>query len=213
MNLSNYVKSIYGEHVPMAPCPFTEEEIAELDKTNELLIYVPSQMSMGAMCEMLNIKPNVNFTNEGRMIRNVMVEEAHWYITSASKTPELMNKSGKAAKREFEDEGLHAMDMRRYLAFCAAFKQRFGELPDQQYWCFLLSGSYDRSGVSVVGFDAQGTLSHHGWMHNFQSKFTGSRYAILAPRIEITPETKSLPRAKRGVSGVHGGAEACLDRS
>ena len=207
MDLERYVSSLYGDH-QAAPCPFTEREIAELDETNELLVYVPSKLRAKEMCERWNLPTNVDFDRD-RLIRTVMVAESHWFITSASPTPEHIYKSGKTAKRAYEDDGLHGLDLRRYLAFAASFRLKFDALPDQLYWTFLLSGSYDRSGVSVIGFDAHGVLSHHGWMRTFKAKFAGSRYCALAPRIEITPETEMLPRAYPG-SG-RAGREADMD--
>jgi hypothetical protein len=200
--ISNYVQALYGE-IPISPCPFTERELAELDHCNELLVYLPAQLSMSELCTRFGIRVNVNFENE-TLIRNVMVNEDQWFITSAQKTPELMYQTGISAKRNYEDEGLHGMDFRRYLAFAATFKYKFGQFPDQTYWTFLLSGSYDRSGVSIIGFDAKGVLNHHGWMKNFKAKYVGSRYVVIAPRIEIEPETEDLPRARRGRRGSQG---------
>jgi len=199
---------VYGDLPSTCPCPFTARELAELESRNEMLVYLPSGISMSELCRRAGIQSNVNFDND-RLIRNVMVQESHWFICSSAKTPELMYHSGQAARRAFEDEGLHGMDMRRYLAMCLLFRHRFDALPDQTYWCFLLSGAYDRSGISIVGFDAHGVLSHHGWMRNFKSKFTGARYVVLAPRIEIVPETEHLPRAYRGQR--RDGCEAGMD--
>ena len=204
------IRAIYGD-IPIAPCPFTVREIDELERANEMLIYLPARVSMTHLSDLLGVRANVHFENEGRMIRNCMVDEDQWFVTSASRTPELIYESGVAARRVYEDEGLHGMDVRRYLAFCLFFKQRHGVIPDATYWTFLLSGSYDRSGVSIIGFDAAGVLSHHGWMKNFKAKFVGSRYVVIAPRIEISPETVSVPRARRG--GGRGGREADMDRS
>jgi hypothetical protein len=83
-------------------------------------------------------------------------------------------------------------------------------LPDRLYWVFLHSGSYDRSGISVVGFDVHGVLNHHGWMKNFKAKFAGSRYVCIAPRIEVTLDTEALPRAYRAQRGWQG-QEAAMD--
>jgi hypothetical protein len=189
-------RALYGD-IPVVPPPFTREEITELDDTRELLVYVPANLSMAEMASRWDIPCNVDFASE-KMIRNAMTNESHWYIASASRTPELLYLSGQKAKRIYEDEGLHGMDVRRYLAFVATYRQRFGELPDRTYWTFLLSGSYDRSGVSIIGFDSHGVLSHHGWMRDFRAKFVGSRYVVLPPRIEVVPETAQLKRAYRG---------------
>lgn len=200
--IKDYVQHLYGD-IPVAPCTFTDREIEELDSHNELLVYLPAQLSMKQLCEQLGIKANVDFDNE-TMIKNSMVSEDQWFITSASKTPELIYKTGVAAKRTYEDEGLHGMDFRRYLAFAATFKYKFGVFPDQTYWTFLLSGSYDRSGVSIIGFDSANVLNHHGWMRNFKAKFLGSRYIVIAPRVEVVPETVNLTRAYRGKRGSAG---------
>ncbi|WP_327114366.1 hypothetical protein OHB12_34275 [Nocardia sp. NBC_01730] len=212
--LNELVDGMFGDKRPdeIAPCPFTDTEIAELESSDELLVYVPAGLSARELCELFDIRANIDFDVEANMIRTVMVSESHWFVTSAAKVPELIGSSGKYAKREYDDEGLHGLDLRRYLRFCAAFKARNGVFPDRTYWTFLLSGSYDRSGISIVGFDAWGNLSHHGWMRNFEAKFCGARYAVLAPRIELLPQTIDLPRARRGVHGKHGGDEAGLDR-
>src|SRR5688572_28866235 len=157
---------------------------------------------------MWGIRSNVDFDSD-RLIRCTMQTESHWFVTSKSPTPELMYRSGVAAKRQFEDDGLHGMDVRRYLAFAATYRYYFDTLPDQAYWTFLLGGSYDRSGVSIIGFDSHGVLSHHGWMKDFKAKFVGSRYAVLAPRIEVSVHTAPLPRAYRG--GGRAGREADMD--
>lgn len=207
--LIEYARLLYGGDAEIAPCPFTDDEIAELATTGEMLVYLPSRLTADDLAERWNIEMNVALERE-KLIRSVMISEDQWFITSASARPELLYHSGQAAKRIFEDEGLHGMDLRRYLAFAATFRLCNGHLPDLTYWTFLLSGSYDRSGVSVVGFDKYGVLSHHGWMKNFKAKFAGSRYIVIAPRIEITDETRYLDRARRGERSRRG-LEAALD--
>jgi hypothetical protein len=205
--LATQVHELYGISDP-SPCPFTDAEIAELTRTNEMLVYVPKSMTASEMCRRWEFRSNVDFDSD-RLIRYTMTTEDHWFVTSAAKAPELMYRSGVAAKRAFEDEGLHGMDLRRYLAFAATYRLRFGVLPDQIYWTFLLGGAYDRSGVSIIGFDSHGLLNHHGWMKDFKAKFVGSRYVVLAPRLEVMPETIDLPRAYRG--GGRAGREADMD--
>lgn len=208
MDLQTYVNKLYGDDIEMAPCPFTEREIAELDAREEMLVYVPKKITPTEMCKRWGIQSNTNFDVD-RLVRTVMITEDQWFVTSAQPTPEFINKSALTARRTYEDEGLHGLDIRRYLAFAASYRLRYDTWPDRLYWTFLLSGAYDRSGISVVGFDAHGILNHHGWMRNFKSKFSGSRYAVIAPRIEITPHTEHLPRAYRG--GGREGREADLD--
>ncbi|MEL6546843.1 MAG: hypothetical protein AAFQ82_19610, partial [Myxococcota bacterium] len=51
---------LYGEP-PRAPNPFTAEEMAELDATEELLVHVPANISAAEMCERFGIQANVDF--------------------------------------------------------------------------------------------------------------------------------------------------------
>lgn len=190
-------------------CPFTPAELDELDETDEMLVFVPAGRTAAELAEIAGVPTNVCLANE-RLIRNAMVEQDQWFLTSRSSGPGLLYRSATVAARELEDEGLHGMDLRRYLAFVAVYRQRFGVLPDQLYWTFLLSGRYDRSGVSIAGFDAHGVLSHHGWMRPFKAKFVGTRYVVLPPRIEVTPETAELSRAYRGRRD-RAGREAAMD--
>ena len=202
------ITALYG-NIDVAPCPFTATECRELEERGEMLVYVPAGIKPAEMCKRWGIRANIDFENE-KMIRTVMMSEDHWFVTSKSKTPEMIYQSAQFAKRIYEDDGLHGMDLRRYLAFAATFRARFDVLPDRLYWVFLHSGSYDRSGISVVGFDAHGVLNHHGWMKNFKAKFAGSRYICLAPRIEVTLDTEALPRAYRARPGWQG-QEAGVD--
>jgi len=190
------VQRVFG-NADLSSCPFTEYELAELTETGELLVHLPAKISVSELCELCDVRINIAVEHEN-LIRNVMVDEDQWFITSAAPRPELLYQSGTSARRIYEDEGLHGMDLRRYLAFVATYQAHTGALPDQTYWTFLLSGRYDRSGVSIVGFDPHGVLSHHGWMRDFRAKFAGSRYVVLPPRIEVTDETSTLARARRG---------------
>lgn len=208
MNDFEIITALYGSR-EVAPCPFTKMERDELDERGEMLVYVPAGITPAEMCERWGIKANIDFDNE-TMIRTVMNNEDQWFVTSKSKTPELIYQSALAAKRIYEDDGLHGMDLRRYLAFCGTFRARFDVLPDRIYWTFLHSGSYDRSGISLVGFDNKGVLNHHGWMKNFKAKFAGSRYVCIAPRVEVTVDTEALPRAYRASRGWQG-QEAAMD--
>jgi hypothetical protein len=207
MKTMEYVRELYGD-VSASPCPFTDKEIAELEEKNELLVYLPGKIPANELCRRFQITSNVDFEID-RLVRYAMPGEDHWFVASASKAPELIYCSGVQAKRTYEDEGLHGMDVRRYLAFSATFRQKSGVLPDQAYWTFLHSGAYDRSGISIIGYDAHGALNHHGWMKNFKAKFVGSRYCVLAPRLEINDDTRDLPRAYRG--GGRAGREADMD--
>ncbi len=196
-SIEENINKIYGD-IEIDQCPFTKKEILELDKNREILIYLPANISVKNLCKKFEIKSNINLDNE-KMIKNVMTKENQWFITSSNKNPEMLYKSSQYAKRVYENEGLYGMDFRRYLSFIGFFKHKFKKLPDQSYWTFLLSGSYDISGISIVGFDKNNILSHHGWMKDFRAKFCGSRYIALPPRIEITEETEGLSRAYRGI--------------
>ena len=86
----------------------------------------------------------------------------------------------------------------RYLAFVLTYRHLTNEYPDYRQWCLLVGGHYDRSGISLVGFDKFGNFGHHGWMKNFKAKMSGGRYVAFAPRKHINAETELLERPRRG---------------
>lgn len=195
--VKNYLKSIYGiNYFIKINLPFTREEIKELNELNELLVYLPANISETELLNKLNLRCNINFNYE-KNIKSISRHEEQWFIASANKIPEMLNVNAIRAKNIYDKKCLNGMDFRRYLAFLGSFYFKFGFLPDQGYWTFLLAGNYDRSGLSIIGFDRNGILSHQGWMKNFNSKFAGHRYVILPPRIEINDETVLLKRDYR----------------
>jgi len=205
--LNQYVKDIYDLD-SCSECPFTDEEIEALNGSQEMLVYLPANWTMKQLCEHFGIQSNVCFEYE-TLIFNVMTKEDQWFICSKKPYPELLYQNANKAKEIYEQEGLLGFDMRRYLAFCGTFNYINGFFPDNQYWTFLLSGKYDGSGISIVGFDKHGILNHHGWMKNFKAKFCGNRYVILAPRVEINDETEKISRGHRGDKGVNGLESSC----
>lgn len=199
---ASYIRSLWGKDL-LEDCPFSDDELDELERLGEILVYVPARRSIRELCELFQFKSNVDFEND-RLIRSVMTGEDQWFVASRQAIPELLYTSAHAAGRVYEDEGLKGMDVRRYVAFAATYRKIVGELPDKGYWTFLHSGSYDRSGISILGFDRNGVLNHHGWMKNFRAKFVGSRYVVLSPRIDRSQEALKLTRAYRGRNGIDG---------
>jgi hypothetical protein len=199
-NLEDMVYGVYGTtEIAIKPCPFTQAEIDELEATSEMLIYVPQEISEGQMIETGKLVCGFNWDVDQGMINSPLTDESHWLVCSSSPIPEMLGQSTQAISRVYEDEGLDGMDFRRYLAFILTYKYLKGEYPDFRQWTLLVGGNYDRSGISLVGFDKFGHFGHHGWMKNFKAKMSGGRYVIFPPRKHITPETELIPRARRGV--------------
>ena len=59
MTSTDYVMALYGSP-PDVPCPFTEQEIEELERTGEILVYVPARMTANQMCERWGLRSNVD---------------------------------------------------------------------------------------------------------------------------------------------------------
>ena len=87
--------------------------------------------------------------------------------------------SAKEVRRMFEDEGKLGFSLCRYLIFVSRVKFLTGKWPDQNWWTWLLSYKYDRSGYLIAGFDREGKFSVHAWMPDFKAKFVGARYLYL----------------------------------
>lgn len=198
-DLTEMVYAVYGTtEIDVKPCPFTPAEIAELEETNEMLFYVPQEISVGRMLEIGKWECGFNWEVDHGMIASPLTEESYWLVTSASPIPEMLGQSGQKIARVYEDEGLDGMDFRRYVAFLLTYQHLFDETPDFRQWTLLVAGHYDRSGISLVGFDKFGHFGHHGWMKNFKAKMSGGRYVAFSPRKHITPETETLRRCYRG---------------
>jgi hypothetical protein len=199
-NLEDMVYGIYDStDIAVKPCPFTQAEIDELEMTNEMLIYIPQEISEAQMIELGKFNTNFNWAVEQNMIKSPMTDESNWLICSASPIPEMMGHSTQNISRVYGEEGLDGMDFRRYLAFLLTYRHLTDEYPDFRQWSLLVGGHYDRSGISLVGFDRYGTFCHHGWMKNFKAKMAGGRYVVFAPRKHITRDTAKLARPRRGV--------------
>lgn len=199
-DLEEMVYNVYGNRdIKIKPCPFTQAEIDELEETDEMLIYVPEEISEGEMIKLGKLVCGFNWDVDKGMINSPMTDESHWLICSASPIPEMLGQSAASIARVYEEEGLEGMDFRRYLAFILHYRYLTNEYPDFRQWCLLVGGNYDRSGVSLVGFDKFHHFGHHGWMRNFKAKMSGGRYVVFPPRKHINAETELLPRARRGV--------------
>lgn len=198
-NLEDMVYGVYGTtEIAVKPCPFTQAEIDELETSNEMLIYVPQEISEAQMIETGKLNTNFRWEVEQNMIKSPMTDESHWLVCSASPIPEMLGQSTQAIARVYDEEGLDGMDFRRYLAFVLSYRHLTNEYPDYRQWCLLVGGHYDRSGISLVGFDKYGNFGHHGWMKNFKAKMSGGRYVAFAPRKHINAETERLERPRRG---------------
>src|SRR5690349_10872612 len=70
VDLAAYVRALYGD-LESSPCPFTAREISELARTNEMLVYVPKQLTADQMCRMWGFRSNVDFGAD-KLIRYTM---------------------------------------------------------------------------------------------------------------------------------------------
>jgi hypothetical protein len=62
-NLEDMVYGVYGTtEIAVKPCPFTQAEIDELESTNEMLIYVPQEISEAQMIETGKLNTNSSRT-------------------------------------------------------------------------------------------------------------------------------------------------------
>ena len=101
------MKNVY-QLTNYSDCPFTNNEIIELQSTNELLIYLPADWTMKQLCEHFKIESNINFDNE-KLISNVMVKEDQWFIVSNSSHPEMLYEHATKARIVYDEEGLWGM--------------------------------------------------------------------------------------------------------
>ncbi|MBU4360818.1 hypothetical protein KKC16_01425 [Patescibacteria group bacterium] len=102
----NYYKKLgikkFIKNFSVSPCVFTDKEINELKTTEELLIYLPKSLTVKQLCELFEIKSNLDFDNEKNFV-NVMTKEDQWFITANSDIPELIHKSARQIEEIYND--------------------------------------------------------------------------------------------------------------
>jgi len=178
--LSLGIEVVTGKPFRLAPCPFTEEEIAAADAAGELILCVPQGISRRELGELFRLQ---SWALTDPMVGDTTETEDFWFKTPKTAVPEYLNKSGTEVRRIFEDEHNLHFSLERYLVFVARYRYLTGQYPDFKYWLWLLRGRYDRSGVLIAGFDPFGALSIHGWLPRFQGSFVGARSIEIPDRL------------------------------
>ncbi len=175
------IESVTGRKLKLSPCAFTEEEIREAQRHNEIILCVPGGVTREEFGKLFYVE---SWALSDPLVTRATEKEDFWFMTSANPTPGYLKKTGLEITQEFEDQKKVHFSLERYLVFIARMRFLSGATPDSEYWIWLPHGRYDRSGMLIAGFDRYGTFNVHGWMPQFSASFLGARYGSL-PRNTI----------------------------
>ena len=169
------IEQVIQRRFELGECPFSETELKLAEKQNQIVICVPKGLTRIELGKLFRLE---SWVLNDPLVTPVTENEDCWFLTPKSSTPEFLGEKGIDLEQRFDRENKINFSIERYMVFIARMRFLTGELPDQQYWIWLPSGRYDRSGMLMSGFDRYGRLSIHGWMPQFSASFLGARYGI-----------------------------------
>lgn len=177
------METVIGRPLRLSPCPFSDEEIAGVDSSNEMILCVPRGVTRTQLGELFRLS---SWALTDAMVTETQETEDAWFKTPCAPTPGYLNRTAVEVRRAFEDENRLGFSLERYLVFVARFRHLTGRYPDFRYWTWLLRGRYDRSGMLIAGFDPLGRFSVHAWMPHFQASFLGARPLETARSVRVS---------------------------
>lgn len=169
------VELITHRSFSLDPCPFSKEEIKEIYDNNEIVICIPKDITREELGKLFHLE---SWALSDSLVTRVIEKEDLWFRTSRSLTPVWMNVTGVEAATKIKDEDYVHFCIERYIVFIARMRYLAGHIPDLEYWIWLTSGRYDRSGMLIAGIDRNKRFNVHGWMPQFSASFLGARYGI-----------------------------------
>lgn len=173
----NYgIENITKEKFEISQCPFTDEEIEEASKNNEVILCVPKGVTKKQFGDMFRID---SWALTDQLVGETVEIEDFWFKTKKTMHPEYIRKTGIDMTYFIDNNNLVHFTLERYLVFLEVVKRLTGEYPDQEYWIWITRGRYDRSGMLMAGFDRLKRFNVHGWMPQFDAGYLGARYGEL----------------------------------
>lgn len=155
---------------------FTEEEIAEAEANEEVLLCLPGGIDAATLGKLFHMDcwalhdPLVTLKTE---------HDDFWFSTKKTSEPEFRDQtSGEVAKRYKDAEKLN-MSIERYMVYLARMKYLIGEYPENSFKTWLPNTKYEGKGVLIGGIDSNSKFCAHAWMPNFHSPRVGGRYVYI----------------------------------
>lgn len=170
------IEHYLGHPFKLSACPFTHDELLQLQAKNFIVLCVPAQASAAMLAKAFHFE---SWAVTDELVTLNIPREDDWFATPATSEPPHQGTSARKATLFLEEQDLHGLTLQRYLVFLARMRTLNESFPDVRWWTWLLRTHYDRSGVLIAGLDQKKRLSVHAWMKNFSAKFVGVRYCTL----------------------------------
>ena len=171
------IEQVTKRKFSLESCPYTKEEIIKIKENNNILLCIPKKTSREELGELFHIN---TWALADKLVTRVEEEKDFWFYTSKDLTPKWMKKTGVEVANLIDDNNYVHFSLERYIVFLARMRYLTGHVPDSEYWIWMTSGRYDRSGMLMAGFDRLENFSVHGWMPQFSSSFLGGRYGMTS---------------------------------
>ena len=167
------IERITKKRLVISPCPYSSEEIKKIYEMNNMLLCIPKGITRETLGKLFHFN---SWALHDDLVTRVEEKEDLWFFTSKSLKPIWMKKSGIEITNTINENEYVHFSLERYIIFLARSLYLTGHLPDEEYWIWLTSGRYDRSGMLMAGIDRKGNFNVHGWMPQFSASFLGGRY-------------------------------------
>lgn len=171
------VEQVTNKKFSLSGCPFTKEEIKQLYENDNILLCIPKKVSREELGKLFHID---SWALTDKLVTRVEEEKDFWFYTSRDLKPKWMKKTGVEVANLIDDNNYVHFSLERYVIFLARMRYLTGHIPDSEYWIWLTTGRYDRSGMLMAGIDRYGNFNVHGWMPQFYASFLGGRYGMLS---------------------------------
>lgn len=171
------IESIIGRKFELSECPFTREEIKACNENNEMILCIPKDVTREQFGKLFRLD---SWALHDTIVTPVTEKSDLWIRTDMSLIPKHLRETGLDIANKYDTTETVNFSIERYMVFIGRLRYLTGNLPDSEYWIWLPSGRYDRSGMLMAGFDRNGRFNVHGWMPQFSAAFLGARYGIRA---------------------------------
>lgn len=170
------IEYLIGEKFSLSLPYFTESEIEEMYKNNEMILCVPKGVSREVLGKLFNFD---SWALSDSLVTSKVESNDFWFKMKISLKPERLDSQGRELKIVYENEGKLQLSLERYMVFAARMRYLYKETPDTLTKTWIIHNRYEKKAMLIAGFDSNGKFSVQAWMPNFNSPYVGGRYVEI----------------------------------
>ena len=167
------IEQVTNKKFSLSACPYSKEELIKIREEGNIVLCVPKDITREEIGKLFHFD---TWALADPLVTRVQEEEDFWFYTSSESTPSSMRQTGVEVANMIDDNNYVHFSLERYMIFLARMRFLTGSIPDNEYWIWLTTGRYDRSGMLMAGIDRFGKFNVHGWMPQFYANYLGGRW-------------------------------------